>query len=130
MIRNVRMHRERQGQAPSAERIREARSVGPVRLAARAWELAHQHGMKPLRITVRGARSKWGSCSVRGHIMLNWRLALAPQWVIDYVILHELMHLKEHNHGPKYWQLVEGAFPERRNAEAWLKREGPILLTV
>lgn len=62
--------------------------------------------------------------------MLNWRLSLAPEWVADYVILHELMHLKEHNHGARYWSLVEAACPQRADAEDWLKREGPILLTV
>ena len=67
-------------------------------LTARTAQLATQHDLTVSRITVRNQRSRWGSCSRRGTISLNWRLIQAPAYVLDYIILHELMHLREHNH--------------------------------
>ena len=97
------------------------------RLVARAQELAALHGLAPARISVRRQRSRWGSCSRRGTISLNWRLLHAPDLARDYVILHELMHLREHNHSPRFWSLVEAACPQRREAEAWLRKHAMLL---
>jgi predicted metal-dependent hydrolase len=102
---------------------REAEQV----LAARTRELAAQHRLAPSRITVRRQRSRWGSCSRRGTISLNWRLLHAPDFARDYVILHELMHLRELNHSPRFWALVEAACPRRREAETWLKKHATLL---
>lgn len=96
-------------------------------LVARTRELAAQHGLAPARITVRRQRSRWGSCSRRGAISLNWRLLHAPDFARDYVILHELMHLREHNHSARFWSLVEAACPSRREAETWLKQHAILL---
>ncbi|MEM6820983.1 MAG: SprT family zinc-dependent metalloprotease, partial [Verrucomicrobiota bacterium] len=80
-------------------------------LPPRTMELAEIHGLSPESITVRNQSSRWGSCSEAGRISLNWRLVQTPEKVRDYVIIHELMHLKELNHSKKFWSLVENACP-------------------
>ncbi len=96
-------------------------------LVPRVGELAHQHGLRVSRVSIRRQRSRWGSCSRRGAISLNWRLAHAPAHVRDYVIIHELMHLREMNHSPRFWAHVDAAFPGRETAEQWLKTHAPYL---
>jgi predicted metal-dependent hydrolase len=93
-----------------------------VELPARAWELAAQTRMNVTRVSVRDQRSRWGSCTVAGVISLNWRLILTPEPVRDYIIHHELMHLREMNHSPRFWACVERVFPAWREAERWIKR--------
>ena len=85
-------------------------------------ELAERFGCLVSRISSRNQRSRWGSCSRAGHICLNWRLMLTPDWVRDYVLIHELMHLKRMDHSPKFWKLVEAACPEWREARQWLRK--------
>ena len=94
-----------------------ARQELPARVAA----LAALHQLSVCRVTVRNQRSRWGSCSRRGAISLNWRLIQTPVFVRDYIILHELAHLREMNHSGKFWQEVERLCPEYRLAEQWLK---------
>lgn len=93
----------------------------PAALRARAAEL----GLAVARISIRNQRSRWGSCARDGHITLNWRLLAMPGWVRDYVLVHELMHLKRMDHSPAYWRLVEAACPDYREARHWLKEHGP-----
>ncbi len=95
-----------------------------VELPARAWELAAQTRMNVTRVSVRDQRSRWGSCTAAGVISLNWRLILTPEFVRDYIIHHELMHLREMNHSARFWACVEEVFPKWREAEAWIKRNG------
>jgi predicted metal-dependent hydrolase len=90
-------------------------------LPARLLELAGQHGLTVARVSVRNQRWRWGSCSRRGHICLNWRLVDFPASVRDYVMLHELMHLKRLDHSPRFWKLVAKACPEYQAARAWLR---------
>jgi predicted metal-dependent hydrolase len=90
-------------------------------LPARAWELAKQHQSKLKKITVRNQSSRWGSCSARGTVSLNWRLIQTPPYVSDYVILHELMHLREMNHSKRFWNLVSEVCPNYNECEEWLK---------
>jgi predicted metal-dependent hydrolase len=97
------------------------------RLAAREFpgrvmELATPHQLSVKRVTVRNQRSRWGSCSRRGTISLNWRLIQTPVSVRDYVILHELAHLKEMNHSKRFWREVARLCPDYKEAENWLKR--------
>jgi predicted metal-dependent hydrolase len=96
-------------------------------LVPRLRELAGQHGLDVRRITIRNQRSRWGSCSRSGAIALNFRLVQMPPAVCDYVLIHELMHLKQQNHGPRFWRLVEAAYPDYRAAERWLKTDGRAL---
>jgi len=69
-------------------------------------------------------KSRWGSCSARGTLSFSWRLVLAPPYVLDYVAAHEVAHLRELNHSPRFWALVAGLYPEFEAAELWLKRHG------
>lgn len=97
------------------------REVARVRLARRAEELARVHPSELRRVVVRNQKSRWGSCSRKGTVSLNWRLIQLPDHVRDYIIIHELMHLRHLNHSPRFWQEVERACPEYRAAEDWLK---------
>lgn len=76
------------------------------------------------RITLRDQRSRWGSCSTTGTLSFNWRLVLAPHDVLDYVVVHEVCHLVEMNHGPRFWALVARRRPGYRDAKAWLDEHG------
>jgi len=90
-------------------------------LTAHLLELASEHGLTVSRISIRNQRWRWGSCSPSGHICLNWRLVTMPERVRDYVLIHELMHLKRMDHSRKFWKLVAAACPEYRGARAWLR---------
>lgn len=96
-------------------------------LTPRLFELAALHGLTVNRVTIRGQRSRWGSCSPKGHIALNYRLMLTPPHVREYILIHELMHLKQADHSRKFWRLVEAACPGFRDAERWLRRNGSSL---
>lgn len=84
--------------------------------------------VSPNRITVRQQKSRWGSCSSKGNINLNLRLILAPVNIIDYVIVHELCHMREMNHSKKFWNLVQSIFPDYKECKAWLKSNGSALI--
>ena len=91
-------------------------------LAARAAELAARLGREVARVGVRDTRSRWGSCSARASLSFSWRLIFAPQPVLDYVVAHEVAHLVEMNHGPRFWRLVDSLAPQGDAARAWLRR--------
>ena len=93
-------------------------------LPARLLELAARHSLTVSRVSIRNQRWRWGSCSRSGHICLNWRLVTMPEDVRDYVLIHELMHLKRMDHSPKFWKLVADACPPYKEARAWLRRHG------
>ena len=90
-------------------------------LPPRLRELAALHGLAVARISIRNQRWRWGSCNRGGHICLNWRLVTMPEWVRDYVLIHELMHLKRMDHSAAFWKLVAAACPAYREARAWLR---------
>lgn len=92
-----------------------------MELAPRARELAAAHGVRISKVAVRDQRRRWGSCSARGNISLNWRLLQTPPHVSDYIILHELAHRAHMNHSAAYWNEVERLCPGWRVAEAWIK---------
>jgi predicted metal-dependent hydrolase len=73
---------------------------------------------------VRNQKARWGSCSAQGVITLNWRLILVPEFVRDYVMLHELMHRRELNHSRRFWKLVAAVCPRHRDARQWLLTDG------
>ncbi|MFM9079754.1 MAG: M48 family metallopeptidase [Opitutaceae bacterium] len=98
-----------------------------VELPARAWELAALAGVDVRAVTVRNQRSRWGSCSANGTISLNWRLVQTPDHVRDYVIQHELMHLREMNPSARFWARVEEVCPAWREAETWIRRNGSLV---
>lgn len=98
-----------------------------IELPARTWELAAETGSAVKHVGVRNQRSRWGSCSAGGTISLNWRLIQAPDSVRDYIIYHELAHLRHMNHSDRYWAEVEAMCAWWRDAERWLKRNGSLL---
>ena len=106
---------------------RHLRGLAERELPPRVFELAALHQLTIRRVTVRNQKSRWGSCSRRGTISLNWRLVQAPAFVCDYIILHELMHLRQMNHSARYWREVESVCPDYRTAELWLKRHSALL---
>ncbi len=82
---------------------------------------ARQHGIAPRRWALSSARTRWGSCAADGSIRLNWRLMHFPADIVDYVIAHELAHLREMNHSARFWRHVEVLFPDYQRAREWLR---------
>ncbi|HXF55674.1 MAG TPA: M48 family metallopeptidase, partial [Hyphomicrobiaceae bacterium] len=80
--------------------------------------------LKPKKIAVRDQSSRWGSCSTTGVLSFSWRLVLAPPYILDYVAAHEVAHLAEMNHGPRFWKLVERMVPRSGEAREWLRVYG------
>jgi predicted metal-dependent hydrolase len=112
----------------------QARFDRSVRLALKAFAhsdaltycapLAERLGKEPSGLVLRDTRSRWGSCNSAGQIMLSWRLIGAPPRVFEYVVAHELAHLRELNHSPRFWAHVEALMPDWKPARAWLKTHG------
>jgi predicted metal-dependent hydrolase len=100
---------------------RALRQRAEIELPARLLTRARALGLTVARVSVRNQRTRWGSCGPNGHITLNWRLLLMPEWVADYVMVHELMHLKRLDHSPAFWKLVAAAYPQYREARQWLR---------
>lgn len=75
-------------------------------------EYAKRMNVKPAAVKVTGAQTRWGSCSGKNSLSFSWRLVMADESVIDYVVVHELAHIKEHNHSPRFWAVVEGVLPD------------------
>jgi predicted metal-dependent hydrolase len=102
----------------------QARQDLPGQLRALAAPL----GLEVATVSVRNQRSRWGSCSSTGRISLNWRLVQTPDMVRDYVLIHELMHLRQPNHSRRFWALVADACPGHREARGWLREHEALLL--
>jgi predicted metal-dependent hydrolase len=100
------------------------RALARRELVPRLHELAALFQLRFSRVTIRNQRSRWGSCSRTGAIALNFRLVQVPPPVRDYVLIHELMHLRQQNHSRRFWRLVEAACPGFRDCERWLRVEG------
>lgn len=103
------------------------RRKAALELPAMLMGMARSHGISVTGVSVRDQRSRWGACSSRGTITLNWRLIQVPDFVREYVLLHELMHRRELNHSRRFWRLVAACCPRHLEARRWLKREGKLL---
>ena len=101
---------------------RHLQKLAKTELVIRTRELAAAHHLGVKRVAVRNQKTRWGSCSRSGTISLNWRLIQLPAEVRDYIIIHELMHLRELNHSPRFWAEVKKVCPNYRVAEDWLKQ--------
>ncbi len=99
---------------------KQARTV----LAERVECFVHEHGFKVKKMRISSARTRWGSCSAKGTLSFTWRLVMAPLGVIDYVVVHELCHLKELNHSKTFWAQVEAILPDYKTRRKWLKDNG------
>ena len=100
------------------------RELARAELIPRLKELAQQHGLGVGRVSIRNQRSRWGSCARNGNIALNFRLVQMPVDVRDYVLIHELMHIRQQNHSRRFWKLVGAAYPTFRECERWLRTVG------
>jgi predicted metal-dependent hydrolase len=109
--------RERWYRRQARDRLTAAVTRESARLGIDGWR----------RIRIGDPRSRWGSCSARGTLSFSWRLVVAPAWVADYVVVHELCHLRHMNHSPRFWALVRDAYPRHAEAQAWLRTHGPEL---
>lgn len=103
------------------------RKLATQELPTRVLELAKLHGVSVSRVSIRNQKTRWGSCSRRGTISLNWRLIQTPGFVRDYIILHELAHRRQMNHSEKFWQEVAQLCPEYLEAERWIKQHAQLL---
>jgi predicted metal-dependent hydrolase len=90
----------------------------------RAERMGQDLGRAPARITMRDTRSRWGSCSRAGNLNFSWRLVMAPENVLDYVVAHEVAHLRELNHSARFWALVDTICPDVTDARGWLRKHG------
>jgi len=119
-------------------RVRAGRAAGPQvagmlkalardRIAAAAARHAGRVGRTPGRLSLRDTRSRWGSCSSRGDLMLSWRLIMAPEPVLDYVVAHEVAHLVRMDHSPAFWAVVARLCPDWRVHRGWLRQHGAAL---
>ena len=106
---------------------RHLRRLAERELPPRTQELAAANQLVVKRVTIRNQRSRWGSCAHSGTLSLNWRLIQTPDFVRDYIIMHELMHLREMNHSNRFWELVARNYPRYEEAEAWLKANRGLL---
>jgi predicted metal-dependent hydrolase len=97
-------------------------------IAPRAEHAAAAVGHRVAALTIRGQRTRWGSCSSTGALSFNWRLLLAPEEVLDYVVWHEACHLVLMDHSPRFWALVERHLPGYREPRRWLRRHGATLV--
>lgn len=92
-------------------------------LPGRIKALAPLLGVEPQGFSVRFYKSRWGSCNRRGELQFNWLLMMAPPEVVDYVVVHELAHLRHFNHSPAFWQLVASVMPDYASHRAWLRQQ-------
>jgi predicted metal-dependent hydrolase len=128
------LEEQRRRQVPRLGLERLSVSESEARVAARelvsmlAEEEAERVGVAYQRIRIGGQRTLWGSCSARGTLSFNWRLVLGPPDVLDYVVVHELCHLRVPNHSRRFWNLVERHRPAWRDQRDWLREFGPELL--
>ena len=124
----ARGNRDWGGAALSPEELAQLRKAAQADLGARLEKWAARLGVHPTKLTIRTQRARWGSCSSRGAISLNALLLLAPETVRDYVVVHELCHMKEMNHSQRFWVEVARILPNYAESRDWLKNNGHALL--
>lgn len=97
------------------------------KLAEKVKRYSPMVGVEPTSVTVRSFKSRWGSCTAKGRVELNWRIMMAPNSCVDYVVVHELCHLKQHDHSAEFWKEVRRVMPEYDHSKEWLKQNEPSL---
>jgi predicted metal-dependent hydrolase len=117
------MQGEQRAEALRAWYIGKAKDKIPPRVQCHAREL----GVDVAEVKIVDNKYRWGSCTLKANVTFNWRLIKAPMFVIDYVIVHELAHLIEANHTPRFWNIVRAQAPLMNKAKAWLKEQGGLL---
>lgn len=114
----------------AAARLRVWRNLAALDLRQRLESEAERLAVTVNKVSIRDQKSRWGSCSSKGNISLNWRVALMPLDVGNYIIAHEFAHLRHMNHSPRFWAEVERLCPNYRAAERWIKQRGSALMMV
>jgi predicted metal-dependent hydrolase len=104
------------------------RRAARAEVAARLDRACAETGLRYRRLTIRAQRTRWASCSRDGSMSFNWRLLLAPEQVLDYVVWHEVCHLVVMDHSPRFWRLLERHRPDWREQSAWLRHHGATLV--
>ncbi len=100
------------------------RSQAEVRFKEKVKRYASVVGVEPTDVSVKCFQSRWGSCNIKGEIQFHWKVIMAPHRIVDYVVVHELCHLKHHDHSPAFWKSVERIVPDYAECRAWLKEFG------
>jgi len=114
-----------------ARRVRDfLRALAKQELSRRSHSVAESIGHKVTRVGVRDTTTRWGSCARTGSLSFSWRLIFAPEEVVDYVVAHEVAHLAEMNHGPRFWRLVERLHPAPKAQRLWLNRNRARLMRI
>lgn len=113
----------------SPDRVKNAltewyRSHAEHKLKEKVDRYAKVVGVIPSSVGVKTFKARWGSCCKRGAIQFNWKIIMAPNRIVDYVVIHELCHMKQHNHSPQFWKLVEKVIPDYAESKEWLKKYG------
>lgn len=133
VVKSVLLEEERQIQVYGDERHLPRRVLDFLKKQAREDLLnavdfhAGRLGVKPKSISIRDSKTRWGSCSSNGTLSFSWRIILAPSDILDYLAAHEVAHLREMNHSPRFWKLVEETCPHTKQSRAWLKANGAML---
>nr|MDO8109627.1 SprT family zinc-dependent metalloprotease [Candidatus Sigynarchaeota archaeon] len=129
---NVIINRKLSGAGQMQDEVKKAvtgwyRGQARAYLEARIDQFKATLGVEPARMAIKDQKTRWGSCSSKGNVNFNWRLLLAPPSIIDYVVIHELCHLKLHSHSAKFWTLVGSLVPDFKARRKWLKENGHLL---
>lgn len=103
------------------------RQIAEKELRTKFAKLAGERGFSVKKLYLRSQRTKWGTCSSKGNISLNWRLVMCPEFVQEYIILHELCHTRHLNHSKAFWELVSLHCPDYKTAHNWLKKQGNLV---
>lgn len=111
------------------EQIKELTDQAVEYIPKRVKYYAEKENFVYNKITIKNLVSRWGSCSTKGNLNFNCLLMLTPDYVIDYIVVHELCHLREMNHSEKFWAEVEKIMPDYQRAELWLKQNGGNLIS-
>lgn len=133
IIHNQKLMQQRQEQKPQVEKLSSKELKLLSQIAQEKITIVCEYyskliGVSYNRITIRKQKTRWGSCSAKGNLNFNCLLLLAPEEVLDYVVVHELCHRREMNHSARFWALVEGAMPEYKTHRKWLKEHGSELM--
>ncbi len=116
----------------SPEKVKDAligwyRTHAEQKLQEKVERYAAVIGVQPKSVGIKTFKSRWGSCHTNGQIQFNWKVIIAPNRIVDYVVVHELCHMKQHNHSPKFWKCVETITPDYFECKEWLKDNGKFL---
>ena len=134
VLKHLEQAEKNRGKCPDPERppLSEAERARYIKIARDIFTRKTEYyarlmGVTYGRISIREQKTRWGSCSNKGNLNFNWRLILAPEEVLDYVVVHELAHRREMNHSKAFYAVIESVLPDYRRAQQWLRENGQSL---